>query len=167
MIWFKLKKLERKLSAGEVSEKTGMKYLLTWIIFFAVLFYLPGSSGPYSNEWWELSSFVLNLGIFIIAIDRIFRINRRNGKEDFLKKFISLTFVTGLRLLLVYSFLWLLYKIFMYNISDDLFLFISGLWIEDVADLIHSLILTMIFSLLLIRSFKRANSEKSAEMEIA
>lgn len=164
MIWFKLKKLEKKLAAGEVSEKTGVMYLLTWILFFAVLFYLPKSSGPFSNEWWELGSFILNLGILIWAIGSLFRINHKNGNGDFLKKFLSLAFVTGLRLLLTYSFLWLTYKIFMYNIPDDLFLFISSLWLEDVADLIHSLTLTMIFSIMLIRSFKRANNENLTEV---
>lgn len=163
MIWFKLKKLEKKLAAGKLTEKAGMQYLLTWIVLLAILFYLPGSSSPYSTASWEFGAFILNLAIVLGTIHYLYKICHRNTKDNFLKKFISLSFVTGLRLLLVYSLLWLTYKIFMYNIPDELFLSITGLWIEDVGDLLLSLILTTTYAVLLIKSFKRVNRENFAK----
>lgn len=155
MILFRLKKLETRLAAGEVTEKAGLYYLLTWIIFFAVYTYLPGSTGPYTNDWWEFGAFVLCLAIAVWAISFFYKINHRNGGRDFLKKFLSLALVIGLRFSIIYGLLWLGYKIFMFYIPDNLYLFLSGFWIENIADFVHSATLTVIYFSLLVSSLKR------------
>lgn len=166
MIWFKLKKLETKLAHSEVSEDTALQYLLSFLVLFAIIFTLPNSD-RYSGYSWEISEFILDLLITVVGARTVFSINQKGDNREFLKRFLSLSFVNGARLLIVLMPLWLVYKIIMYVIPQNLFLFLNDLFSGDTAGLLFSLALSLIFYLLLIRSFKRVNGDvKERENEV-
>ena len=159
MNWFNLKELEDKLQKKEVSEKTGFQYLLTWSIFVSIAFYVPDDSS-YSGEWWDFSDFILDLAISIGGIILAYRINKNGENSEFLKRFLSLSFVHSIRLVLFVSLLALIFKIVMFVIPIELYLAINGFIENDLSHLISSLCISLIFYFFLIRSFKRLNNRK-------
>lgn len=162
MIWFKLKELERRLANGEVTERTGFHYLLTIMIFFSIAKLVPDDS-PFPNFWWDLGDIVLGILVLILGMNSTFKINGKDGNKEFLKRFLSLSFVIYLRLAIVFMFLYLLYKIIMFVIPIDLYLLIDGIVSENISQLLLSTGVSLLYYFLLIRSFKRVNAQQNVE----
>ena len=119
--------------------------------------FFPAPVTTYSAFSWHFVEFGLFLGILIFAVRRAYKINSRGQNRDFLKRFISLTVVHGLRLLIWVAVLGLLYKIIMFIIPLQIFLFINELLLPNWTDLIVFTGIFFLFALLLIKSFKRIN----------
>ena len=160
MIWLNLKELERRLAKREVSERTGFQYLLTFMIFFSIAKLVPDDS-PFPDYWWDFADFLLGLVIMIFGISSTFKINRKGGKKDYLKRYLSLSFVISLRLAIFLFLVYLLYKIIMFVIPGDLYLLLDGIASENIFQLLLSTGISLLYYFLLIQSFKRINIKQS------
>ncbi len=157
MIWLNLKALERRLATNQLTAENTLGYLLTFLIFFTTLFYLPrDSSFPFTG--WDLAELLLVLLITIIAVKKIFSINKTGGNTAFYERFLSLSFVTGFRLFIIVMLLWLAYKIIMFIIPLDMYVFINQIVTHETIVLLFTPIVVLVFYYLMIRSFTRINS---------
>lgn len=160
MIWFRLRTLERILINENLSEKAGSNYLLVLIIFVLSIIYLPGFSG-YSNEWYYLAEYLIILATLVFTCNTALSINNKSAAKDFLKRLLSLSVVLGLRLGIFFTLLHLLYKIIMFIIPIDFFIFFERFTTGDLPNLIFTTIIFLSFSFLLIRSFTRINLDSA------
>lgn len=154
MIFLSIKKLEKQLAEGQLTEKDGLHYLISWAILLSLIVLFPKESS-YSNLWFDFADLLFSLLITIFGIKYIFRIHAKNWKDQFLKNFISLAFVHFWRLVIVLAIIMLLGKIILYFIPLDYFLWIDGLLKEDFTNLLFSITLELIYYFLLTNSFKR------------
>jgi hypothetical protein len=160
MIWFRLKKLERKLAKRELSEHNAFRYLMTYLLVFVTLMALPEVSS-YSGWNWDISHYIITLLLTIGATYTSFRINEKGDNRDFLKRFISLAFVIGVWVLIGVLLLRLIYKIILFVVPLDVYNTISNIITTDLFQWLSSLAGIIIFYWLLLRSFK--NVQKFAE----
>lgn len=160
MNWYNIKKLETKLSAVEIEGRDAYQYLLTILIFLAVIIFFPESTTSYSGFWWELAEFVIFLVILIMTARNTYLINAKGQNRDYTTRFISLAFVHGFRLLVLVGFMGLLYKIIMFIIPLQIFHFINDLLIPDWTDLLIFTAIFIAYYFFMIRSFKRVNKLK-------
>lgn len=159
MIWLNLTALERKLANFMLSAQTAYSYLLTFLIILIIIFYLPrDSSFPFG--WWDLAELLLVLLLSIIGLKKVFSTNQKGDNREFLKRFISLSFVTGLRLLIAVMVIWLAYKIIMFIIPLDYFVPVERATNHPAIQMIVFPAVVGIFFYLLIKSFRRINSER-------
>jgi len=159
MIWLKLKKLETKLINNEISEKTSFQYLLAYLIFLAVAMSLPNEE-KFSDWGWEAGDVLLGLVITIVGTYSVFSINQKGDNRDFIKRYLSLSFVNGLRLVLLALLLELFYKVVMFVIPLEQWHFFNDLLSGDLPALLYSIVLSLAFYWLLIRSFLRVNESR-------
>lgn len=97
MIWFDIKELERGLKDGGLSDKYIFNYLLASLIMYSIVPYL--SSYDYTTKWLLAIDIAIAVGVTVIGTKRTFDINSAGDSKDFFKRFLSLSFVTGIRLL--------------------------------------------------------------------
>ncbi len=93
MIWPLVKKLEKKLISDDFSDKTGYLYLVGFLLMVTFLFKFPGI---HSGD--QTFGLVLNLLICGWGVGRTLEINKETGNQDYLKRFMSLSFITGIKL---------------------------------------------------------------------
>lgn len=153
MIWFRLHKLERKLAKRELSEHNAFRYLMTYLIVLVTLLAVPEIT-PYSGWNWDISHYIITLLLTIGATYTAFRINEKGDNRDFLKRFISLAFVTGIWVVIGVLLLRLAYKIILFVIPLDLFTAINNIITTDLFQWLSSLLGIIIFYFLLLKSFK-------------
>lgn len=153
MIWLRLRKLERKLAKRELSEHTTFQYLITYLVVLITLAALPEIT-PYSSWNWDISHFIITLVITIAATFTAFRSNKKGDNRDFLKRFLSLSFVIGIWVVMGVLILRLAYKITLFVIPLDLFNVISNVITADLFQWLSNITGIIIFYLLLLRSFK-------------
>jgi len=96
MIWFDIKELERKLKIGDVSEGTFFNYLLANLIIFSIFSYL--STNDYTVKWVIVVEIIIEIIVTVVGAKMTFDINSAGDKKDYLGRFLSLSFVIGLRL---------------------------------------------------------------------
>lgn len=159
MIWLNLKTLEIKLANHLLTAQTAFNYLLTFLIIFIMLFYLPRDSS-YPFDWWDLTELLLVLLLSIIGLKNIFSTNQKGANPEFFKRFLSLSFVTGLRLIIAVMIIWLAYKVIMFIIPLDFFVHINRAINHPVIQMILTPVMVVIFFYLLTMSFRRINSGK-------
>ena len=100
LIWFDIIELERRLKNSEISDKDVFIYLLIYVIIF-VLYSRFGDN----NSWLFLNNslfitiyMIMTIAIMIIGVKMTFNINSAGDNKDYFKRFLSLSFVTALRL---------------------------------------------------------------------
>lgn len=97
MIWFDIKELERGLKNGDVSDNMIFNYLLGSLILFSISPYLAGNDS--SSNMLIIFEVILTIVITVVGTKRTYEINTAGDRKDYLKRFLSLSFVTGIRLL--------------------------------------------------------------------
>lgn len=157
MISLNIRKLERKLEKRELSARADFQYLLTYLVFFTVLFFIPKDS-TFPFDYWNFTEFILVLIIIILGTKQLYEINEKGGNFQFLKRFFSLSFVIGLWVLILFSLIVLAYKIIMFIIPIELFTSINGLMETDLAQFIIVPVLVILFFYFMKKSFSRINS---------
>lgn len=98
MIWLNLRKLEKQLINGEVSDKTAFSYLLTHTILITVAMKLVGNDDPAWAIWLHL---LINVSATIWGMKKTYEINQRGDNREYLKRFLSLSFVVGIQMILL------------------------------------------------------------------
>lgn len=111
MIWLNIKTLENLLISNGLSDKAGAKYLFSLVVFFVLASFLPELSTHYPSYWWDLLEAILVVLITGWGISRTFKVNRSGANRAFLKRFLSLAFVNGIRILISAAIIYLFYKI--------------------------------------------------------
>ena len=103
MISFKIKKLEKELLAGKVSDLLTYKYLLSHLLLFALLNNSPGGGGDEDPLWAPWVRLIIVLVAISWGIGKTFELNRAGDNRDYFKRLISLSLVSSLRTIVVYS----------------------------------------------------------------
>ena len=160
MIWPLFKKLEKKLINNEFSDKTGYLYLVSLLLMVTILLKFPGIHSGGLN-----SGLVLNLLICGWGVGRTLEINKNSGNDDYLKKFMSLSFINAIKLcagLLIFTMLLKGIKYFAEFFSLDL---MDGPLLGGMPKLVVGAVASVIFFIMLINSFKRVNAEEDLRTE--
>jgi len=98
MIWFNIRKLERKISTNELSDKDAFNYVLAFFILSSLTI---GTGAKVENGWIELLNIILLVLITIWGLNGAYRTNSDIDGKDFLKRFFAINWVIGMRLLLI------------------------------------------------------------------
>lgn len=159
MIWFKIKELEDKLGKNEIPDKASYHYILAFTILYSLV--LNGENVDYyTNKWWRILNFVIGLSISIYGIRKSYYINEGGDNKDFLKRLFSLAFVHGFRILMFVLPVFLIFNIIneitIATIDVSLISFIP----ENPGSILLDTLLSGVFYLLIIRSFKKINEKK-------
>ena len=161
MIWYKIKEIEKQLSAGEVSDYLAFKYLLAKFILFTLAASIPGHD--HDPMWSQGIHLVIALSTLIWGFTKTFEINEAGDSRDYLKRFFSLSLVAGIRLV-VYMFMFsavltsalLIAKFYKFPLR-------RYTWDSEVFELFGFLLFSLIYYFTLVRSFKRINSAGGGE----
>lgn len=155
MIWFNLKELEERLLKGEVSENLSFTYLLAQLALLCLLLQLPFEVKP---DWWVW--LLVSLVVFLGGVSWAFKINQKGRNKDFLRRFVSVSFVAIMRCLLLVLFI---------SVVDGIFSLAQGpfnsplFWAameEEILGRLKGFILIFYF-IYLIPSFKRMNAAET------
>lgn len=157
MILFNIKKLEKQLIAEKITDKHAFNYLLTYLIISTIAAAFT-SDNP---VWLEKTQLIVNLVAIIWAVRKSFEINRKGDNRDYFKRFISLSFVAGIRVG-VFAFI----IVFIYNLINAILIAtgVTGRIIsyhEDILILGGFLIATGFYYFILLTSFKRVNTAEN------
>jgi len=83
MIWFNIKKLERKLASGNSSDKMAYQYFLAFLIVTVALAFFPKSAAGSSAI--SIAVLLVNLVVIIWGISKTMEININRVTEIILK----------------------------------------------------------------------------------
>jgi hypothetical protein len=144
MIWIKIKALEEQISKDELTEKDGFNYLLINLLYGVAVILVPTING---FNYVTITQFIINSLILIVFIKKLYRINASIDDRDFLKRFISISWVVRVRLIFYYLILNIIYFQFF---SMSTFTFKNG-----IALIFISFIINFLFYFFLIKSFTR------------
>ena len=140
MIWFKIKDLEQKISTHQLSEKDGFNYLFASTIY-GFIYMLYAAMSMYS--YLTLIDTVIAIIIFFPII---YKINGGIDNKDFIKRFIAISWVVRMKLLIytiIFMFLYLNF-IDLTNPSEA----------QQIALSLFSVAINILFYVMIINSFK-------------
>tara|TARA_B100002049_G_scaffold229843_1_gene206008 strand:+ start:169 stop:681 length:513 start_codon:yes stop_codon:yes gene_type:complete len=164
MIWLNLKKLERLLIQNKITESISYQYLLVFLVMLTLASTFP-EKDDFSHYGWKVAFLILELLITIVGTYLVFQVNEKGDNRDFLKRYFSLSFVNGLRLVLLAVFIRLVFKVIMFVIPLDLWNTINDFFM-DSGEFFFDIILSIVFYVLLLASFKKVNAGRN-EQEVA
>ena len=148
MIWYNIKTLEKKLRQGDLSDKETFNYIIAYVILLALA---STSIDRYKTEWLTYIDVIVTTIIALIGLKKAFDINSAGDNKDYLKRLISLSFVSGIILVSYYAIV-----IIVFLVVDGIFN--SKLFSLDITKLTISIIAEIVYYLILIKSFTRVNS---------
>jgi hypothetical protein len=157
MIWFDIKQLENKISNNELSDKEGFYYFLAYSIFQLIILSLFTDD---SNSW-KLSGLVIAIVITIWGLWATYDVNNEIDGKDYLKRYLAISWVIGMRLIVVSILIGILLGILfgMYSVKNNVDLRDPNP-LFDLAGLIFQALFTLICYLLIINSFRRLKNRK-------
>lgn len=156
MIWFNIKKLEKKLANDDFPETLGYSYLIIFLSLVTLLYFFPNNPSS-GNAILKTLSAVSMLAVSFWGINRIIKVNKYGGNRDFFKRFLSLSFVTGVRLitgLIAFSLFARGAKYLLQEFSPAIQ---DGPFFGDFSRVALSAIVSVLFFQMLINSFRRVN----------
>jgi hypothetical protein len=148
MIWFKLKELEKQISINQFSDKDGFNYFFATTIYGFIYTSYSSISGGSQLLWISLIATII---ITTIGLPMTYKINSEIDDKDFLKRFIAITWVVRMRLLIL-TLLFMFIYLNLFNVRDNslgqsIFLFV------------FTLVINFFYYYLTIKSFKRLRDE--------
>ena len=149
MIWFDIKKLEQRLTSGALTNQEAFCYLLANLILYSITPYLSNHD---HSSWWLSAEAGLAVCITIIGTKQVFDINTSGDDKDFLQRFLSVSFVITIRLLVFVCILSIPLAIIQLIAQDLLEVDILASKEFDIAITVGA---EIIFYFMLIASFKR------------
>jgi hypothetical protein len=157
MIWFDIKQLESKISNNELSDKEGFYYFLAYSILNIIMLSLFTDD---SNSW-KFSGLVIALVITIWGLWTTYDVNNEIDGKDYLKRYLAISWVIGMRLIVVSIFIGILLGILLvfYSVKNNIDLRDPNP-LFDLAGLIFQTLFTLICYLLIINSFRRLKISK-------
>lgn len=149
MVWFSLRKLEEKISFNQVTESDGYKYFMATAIFVAVQEMYNSQMG--FNSIIFLHD-IISLAFTVVTILAAYEINNSTDGKDFLKRFISVTWMVKIRVLVLYIITLKLYMFYASHNGSSVEALVSQFMIT-IGLCTYSLIATL-------QSFKRIRAGK-------
>ena len=98
MIWFNQHDLENKIVNEQLTDKDGLNYFFAIFVFTAIPFSLSNITALYHID--TLIS-VLILSIVVWGVISSYRANKRIDNKDFFNRFFSLSWIIGIRIILL------------------------------------------------------------------
>lgn len=164
MIWFNIRKLEKKLANGDFPETLGYSYLVIFLSLITLLYFLPNN--PSSENWiLQALTMVSMLAISFWGIGRIMEVNKNGGNKDFFKRFLSLSFVTGVRLVTGLVIFSLIVRGLKFLLQESFPAFQQGVLFGEFSRITLATVASVLFFQMLINSFRRVN-EMMEEMSL-
>lgn len=157
MIWFNVKKLERKLANDDFPRTLGYAYLIIFLSLLTFLCSLPEKSPASGNESVKILTVVLILLISFWGTNKIMEVNRNSGIRDFFKKFLALSFVNGVRLLSGLAVFLFLVKGIRYLLQTMYNFVQEGPLFGNLSKVFLASVLSILFFQMLVNSFRRIN----------
>lgn len=153
MIWYNIKELEAELVHGRVQDRDGFNYLLSYFVLGTIVTYLGDLGYNYDASRWIDCS--LDLIVTIIGIRMTWRTNSSGDDRNYFIRFVSLSFVNAVRVIVKF----ILTVLLLYIIIEFLFNanFITGAR-EDFMNISLSTIFQVIFFYRLNQSFKSVSA---------
>lgn len=96
MIWFDIKQLERKLRLDNVPDREAFYYLLATMLMMVLTPYM--GSNDYHYTWLSYIEATFGLLITSLGIKKCYDVNTAGDNVDFFRRYICLSFVMGIRL---------------------------------------------------------------------
>jgi hypothetical protein len=155
MIWFDIRQLERELVDGTLSEKQGFNYLLANAILFSAMPYLAGDH--YQNHWLTSIQIVVDVFITGIIVRATFDINTRGDNKDYFKRFLSLSFVTTVRLFIYALIILIPPGVIMHFVERSV---VVDKNVRDIFLLLLEIVMGIAFYFMLTSSFRRVNEKR-------
>jgi hypothetical protein len=153
MIWFDIKKLEDKISNDELSDKDGFNYVMASLILTSIVLSVATNN---ANGWIKLLSCFVSVVINIWGFKAIYQANIDNDGKDFFKRFFAISWVIGMRLLVIGIIIGVLIGVIIGIISaksgDNSMIYGP---LKDFSGLIVTSLFTVICYLLMINSFRK------------
>lgn len=109
MIWFNLKKLEKRISANSLTDNEGYKYFLASALLIGVLDLLNRNMGL---NYLIIINAIIALAFTIVNIVILYELNSSMDDKDFLLRYIAVMWMVRLRALLCYLILLALYLLY-------------------------------------------------------
>ncbi len=156
MVCLNLKKLERKLINNDSPHILGYCYFIFFLTALSILYLYPNTSQ--GSEELRILGFIASLLISFWGFRKTLIVNQTSGNKDFFKKFFSLSFVAGLRVmggLIAFVLILRGSKLFL----QSYFSFPQGPMLSEMSKLLLAPIIFYIFFILLINAFKRVNGD--------
>jgi hypothetical protein len=152
MIWFDIKELERGLKNGDLSDKDIFNYLLANLIMYSIVPYL--STNDYTTKWLLAIEIVVTIVITLIGTKRTFDINTAGDSKDYFKRFLSLSFVTGIRLLVFVCIAAIPLGVIVYFVDKNIS---TNENLKDLFDIALTTVAGLLYYFMLTNSFKRVS----------
>jgi len=144
MIWFDSRKLELQIAQNRLTEKDSFTYLLATAIYGYIIA-LYSSLTHYSTT--HLIIVLAHVAITLVGLPMVFKINCDLDNKDFLKRYLAITWVIRMKLLIWFIFSSLIY----YNIEG-----VKTNKPAQITFIISNSVLTsLLYYALSIRSFKK------------
>lgn len=96
MVWFDIKELERGLRNGDVSDRMVFNYLLASLIITSLASYIADQDDR--SVWFVVAEIGAMFTIVTIGTKATYDINSTGDGRDYFRRYLSLSFVTGIRL---------------------------------------------------------------------
>ena len=100
MYFWKINCLKQSLKKEPLSEKESIKYIVATVVLYCLFLII----NPAKTDKWYLISYLIYMIITVIGIIYCFHKNGGIQGNNFLKKFISLNWVLGIRLFILLDF---------------------------------------------------------------
>jgi hypothetical protein len=156
MTWFDIKQLERDLIEDRVSEKEVFNYFLTSSLVTAIVPFLSENDTP--NKILTSIELVFGIILTIVLLKATFNINSDGDKKDYLKRFVCLSLVSFIRLLV-----FALVPILVFTVTLKIIEAMNIITFDDIEG-VFLLSLTICFGIgyyfMLTNSFKRVSLGK-------
>jgi midasin (ATPase involved in ribosome maturation) len=101
MIWFKIKRLEKLLAHGELSDFIAFKYFLAHLLLLALLYNFPANSVDVP-VWSLYVKLIVALAAISWEMGKTFEINQNGDGKDYLKRVISISLVASLKTIVAF-----------------------------------------------------------------
>lgn len=148
MIWFNIQELEKKLINDELTDKESFDYLLSSSILLTFFTYI--GTKEHTNDWLHFLELIISLIITIVGTKATYEVNATGGQKDYLKRYLSISFVIGIQLCLYVFLSALLIGIIIATMHINLIN-------EEIIKLIFVLVFGIVYYILVTNSFKRVN----------
>ncbi len=152
MIWFDIGELELRLKNGDLSDKDSFYYLLANLVLFSIVPYIE--SNDYTNKWLIALEIAVLIAMTVIGTKRTFDINSAGDNKDYLKRFLSLSFVTGIRLLVLVCIAAIPVGTIVYLLDKSIRAIEN---IDNLFDIAVTVVANLVYYFMLTKSFKRVS----------
>ncbi len=153
MTWFDIRKLEKDLIEGNISEKEAFNYLLITMLILTIAPYL--SDNDKTNTVIIMIELIFGIIITIMQLKNTFDINTNGNNKEYFKRYISLSFVSLIRLF-VFGVIAILPILIAIQILSTMGL-ITYESIEEIFELLITVSFGIAYYFMLTNSFKRVN----------